>query len=148
MSSTLLALIIGWMVAITGYRMPEHFPSVQFEPHSFFVEKVCGGNECDAQGWYNDKGIIYIDERHYLVLSENSYPVKPDQSHAEAVSLLGHESVHFLQDLSGKFTKKSCENFLSREEEAFTAQRIGMIPYLKFLIPRPTVRRSYRCPQE
>jgi len=148
MNSTLLALIMGWMVTITGYPVPDYLPNIQFEPHSFFVEKVCDGRECDAQGWYNDAGMIYIDEKHQSVLSESSYPEKPDQNHAEAASLVGHESVHFLQDLSGKFKEKSCENFLAREEEAFTAQRIGMIPYLKYLIPRSNMRRPYRCPNK
>lgn len=136
------------MVAITGYANPISLPDVQFRPHSFFVENVCGGQECPAMGWYNDSGVIYIDKFYKMILAENSYPDEPDQVHAEAVSLLGHEVVHYLQDRSGKFKEKTCKNFLDRDEEAFRAQRIGMLPYLKFLIQRPIMYRPYRCPYE
>ena len=115
MSNILLALVMSWMVAITGYQTPAQLPKVQFEPHSFFVEKVCGGVECPSTGWYNDAGIIYLDQSFQTILSENSYPAKPDEAHARVVSILGGEIVHYLQDLSGKYTVKSCENFLSRD---------------------------------
>ncbi|MFA5830675.1 MAG: hypothetical protein WC878_02485 [Candidatus Paceibacterota bacterium] len=145
MSFLLLNIIMGWMVAITGYTPPAQMPNVQFEPHSFFVEKVCGGKECAAKGWYNDAGTIYLDETYQTVLSEDSYPAKPDRQHAMAASMLGHESVHYLQDLSGKFTEKTCTNFLIREEQAFFAQRVGMRPYLNFFVPWENSGPAYRC---
>jgi len=148
MSSILLKLVLTWLVTITGYTLPANLPNVQFEPHSFFVEKVCGGKECPATGWYNDAGIIFLDQLYQTVLSENSYPAKPDRSHAEAVSVLGHEAVHYLQDLSGKYTEKSCKNFLAREEQAFYAQRIGMRPYLNYFLPWQSTGRAYRCPSK
>jgi len=145
MNSTLLALIVGWMVIITGYPTPSSLPNVQFEPHSFFVEKVCGGKECLATGWYNDSGTIFLDQSYQTVLSKSSYPIKPDKPHAEAVSVLGHETVHYLQDLSGKYMEKTCKNFLKREEEAFYFQRIGMCPYLNFFILWQSSDPAYRC---
>jgi len=145
MSSLLLGIIIGWMVAITGYAPPAALPSVQFEPHSFFVEKVCGGKECAAKGWYNDAGIIYLDEQYQAGLSGDSYPEKPSREQATAASVLGHESVHYLQDLSGKYKEKTCKNFLAREEQAFFAQRIGMRPYLKYFVPWENSGPAYSC---
>ncbi len=76
------------------------------------MEHVCLGNDkCTVAGWYNDNGIIYLDER-----------VK-GQEDAMTRSLIVHEIVHYLQDLSGKYDHESCDDQLLREREAYSIQR-------------------------
>ena len=77
-------------------------PEIQLKPHSFFVEHACGGRECNVLGWYNDKGIVYIDERYN------------DFEDSFTSSLIVHEFVHYLQPED----MDSCE----REREAYYVQ--------------------------
>ncbi len=107
---TVLPVLMSWVVHLSGYGMPEQLPVVQYEPHAFFVEKVCGGRECNAVGWYNDQGIIYIDEKYR------------DDEGTFAASLLTHELTHYVQHQSGKFDSLSCEDSLAREREAYRVQ--------------------------
>jgi len=87
----LLPVLLSWASHLSGYPMPDAPPSVEFRPHSFFVDNVCGGRECNAVGWYNDQDVVYIDEKY--ANEESSF----------ASSLLVHELTHFLQHRSGKF---------------------------------------------
>ena len=43
-----------------------------------------------------------------------------------------HELVHYLQDISGKFDYKSCEDYVFKEREAYSIQR----QYLKRIAQR------------
>lgn len=106
----ILPVLLSWAVHLSGYPSPDHPPAISFEPHSFFVEHVCGGRECTAVGWYNDEDIIYIDERY-----------RGDVG-TFASSLLVHELTHFLQHRSGKFDSHSCEDSVVREREAYNVQ--------------------------
>lgn len=108
----LLPILLSWAVHISGYPMPEQPPELEFKRHSFFVEQVCGGRECAAMGWYNDKGIVYIDN------------ALRDADGALATSVLVHELTHHLQHLSGKFADSSCQDSLLREREARRVQFI------------------------
>ena len=105
-----LQLLLSWAVHLSQYSAPEQPPAVHFEPHSFFVEHVCGGKECRAVGWYNDQGIIYIDEKYQ------------HEDSRFAASLLVHEMVHYLQHLSGNYDSHSCEDSVAREREAYYIQ--------------------------
>ena len=60
----LLPILMSWAVYLSDYPMPAEMPQVKFEPHRFFVDKVCAGKECNAVGWYNDERVIYIDEKY------------------------------------------------------------------------------------
>ena len=106
-----IAVLLGWAVHLSAYPKPEKPPRVQFKPHSFFTANACSGRECKAVGWYNDKGIVYIDER--LRNAESMF----------ARSLFVHEFVHYLQDLSGNFDSNSCPDIVMREREAYAVQR-------------------------
>lgn len=106
----LLPILLSWAVRLSGYPMPEQPPVVEFKPHGFFVEEVCGGKECPAVGWYNDQGIVYIDQKY-----ENDDSTFPS-------SLLVHEFTHYLQHMSGGFDSLSCEDSMNREREAYRVQ--------------------------
>lgn len=108
--STTTAVLLSWAVHLSGYPAPEQPPQVRFEPHAFFVQNVCAGRECPAVGWYNDAGIVYIDDRY--LDDESMFPA----------SLLVHEFVHYLQDMSGEYNSLSCEDSRAREREAYHAQ--------------------------
>ena len=108
--SSVLPILLAWAVHLSDYGDPERLPTLHFKPHSFFVERVCGGRECNAVGWYNDELTIYIDERYQ---HNNSSFV---------ASLIVHELVHYLQHLSGHFDSLSCEDSVLREREAYYIQ--------------------------
>ncbi|MGH8543941.1 MAG: hypothetical protein ACREX3_09995 [Gammaproteobacteria bacterium] len=108
--STTLEILLTWAVYLSSYPAPAVAPQVQFQPHSFFVEKVCANKECRAVGWYNDEGIVYIDEKYRHTDSEF------------ANSLVVHELVHYLQHMSGKYDSHSCEDSVAREREAYYIQ--------------------------
>ena len=109
----LLVILLSWASHLSTYSYPETPPEYQFKPHVFFVEHAChGSDKCNAGAWYNDQGVIYIDDR----LQDWDDPM--------VRSVIVHELVHYLQDLSGKFNKKNCEEQLRREREAYAIQRI------------------------
>ena len=107
---TLLPVLLSWAAHLSHYPMPDEMPQVEFEPHAFFVQRVCAGRECNAVGWYNDEHIIYIDEKYRL--DDDSF----------ATSLVVHELTHYLQHLSGRFDSHSCADSLQREREAYEVQ--------------------------
>ncbi len=108
--SSTLPIMLSWAVYLSGYNAPAEPPSLSFEPHSFFVERVCVGRECNAVGWYNDEHVIYIDKKYQF-----------DESRFVS-SLIVHELVHHLQHLSARFDSLSCEDSLTREREAYHIQ--------------------------
>ncbi len=133
---TILPILLSWAVHLSDYPMPARFPAVEFVPHSFFVENVCGGKDCTAVGWYNDQDVIYIDERY----------MHQDTSFAH--SLLVHELVHYLQDMSGEFDSRSCEHSRAREREAYHVQNSYIIQAeisIARISPSPTFCRYDRA---
>ena len=122
---TTIAVVLAWAVQLSGYDGPETPPAVEFKPHSFFVKHACGGRDCDAMGWYNDRGVVYVDER------------LRNQDTVFTRSLLVHEFVHYLQDLSGKFDTDACADQIQREREAYAYQRMyvaevhGQVAFLR-----------------
>ena len=101
MNEPLVIILLSWSCHLSGYPMAE-LPEIQFKSHEFFVEHACGGRECNVLGWYNDKRIIYIDERYN----------DPEDSFTS--SLIVHEMVHYLQPKD----MDSC----AREREAYHVQ--------------------------
>jgi len=106
----IFAILMSWASHLSGYPMPHELPEVRFEKHTFFVENVCGGKECNVAGWYNDADVVYIDERYRNL--ESGF----------ATSLVVHEFTHYLQHKSGGFKSLSCEDSISREREAYYVQ--------------------------
>lgn len=107
----LVSALLSWAVTLSSYPNPEMPPRVEFKAHRFFVEKACKNKECKAFGWYNDEGVVYLDER-----------IRDPQS-TEASSIWVHEFVHYLQHRSGKFNSTSCPDQMTREREAYAVQR-------------------------
>lgn len=111
-STHMIAVLLSWTVHLSSYPHPGNPPIVEYRPHSFFVEHACLGNEkCRASGWYDNNGIVYIDER-----------IK-DQDDAVTRSVYVHEFTHYLQDLSRKFNNNDCADHQKREREAYSVQR-------------------------
>ena len=126
----ILAILLSWASHLSGYPMPADLPEIRFEQHEFFVESACGGKDCDVVGWYNDAGIVYIDERYRDI--ESGF----------ATSLVVHEFTHYLQHKSGAFESLSCEDSISREREAYYVQNLYIIEALAridTIHPRPTL---------
>ena len=108
----MIAVLISWTAFLSHYPYPEKMPELDYEPHSFFVEHACLGNEkCRVAGWYDNNGVVYIDE------------VLKNQDDAVTRSVVVHEFTHYLQDLSGQFVSGNCEDHMKREREAYSVQR-------------------------
>jgi hypothetical protein len=114
----ILAILLSWASHLSGYPLPAETPEVRFESHPFFVENVCGGNECNVVGWYNDADVVYIDERYRNL--EGGF----------ASGLVVHEFTHYLQHKSGDFQSLSCEDSIEREREAYHVQNRYIIEAL------------------
>ncbi len=110
-ADALLTILLSWAVYISPYPAPDSLPKLEQRPHVFFVNNVCGGVECNVVGWYNDEGVIYLDE----ALAESRDDI------------LVHELVHYLQHISGDFTSNSCADSVYREREARRVQTQYMI---------------------
>lgn len=114
----ILAILLSWASHLSGYPLPAETPEVRFEEHAFFVENVCGGDDCNVVGWYNDADVVYIDERYRDI--EGGF----------ASGLVVHEFTHYLQDKSGDFESLSCEDSIEREREAYHVQNRYIIEAL------------------
>jgi hypothetical protein len=122
-------MLMGWAVHLSGYPEPEQMPRLEYRVHEFFVNEVCGQRECRVVGWYNDSGIVYVDER--LKESASGF----------AKSLVVHELVHYLQHQSGKYDTYSCQDSLQREREAYSIQNDFLLQVgnaVTPMRPRPT----------
>lgn len=109
----LILVLLSWASHLSSYPYPDAGPEYSLRPHTFFIEHACGGNrKCSIAAWYNNDGTIYLDER----LENWDDPV--------VRSVIVHELVHYLQDLSGKFRNDDCNDQLKREREAYAIQRI------------------------
>jgi len=116
----LLIILLSWAVHLSGYPMPDVLPEIRFKPHAFFVEHACGGKECNVLGWYNDEGVIFIDDR------------RRDLNNGFTSSLLVHEFVHYLQpaDMDG----------CARQTEAYAVQN----RYIEIVLTT-TYRARFKC---
>ena len=108
----MITVLLSWTVHLSGYPHPGNAPEIQFRPHVFFIEHACIGNtNCRVAGWYDNAGIIYIDER------------LKGQDDAFTRSLYVHELTHYLQDINNKYENKDCSDHQKREREAYSIQR-------------------------
>jgi hypothetical protein len=118
-------VLLSWAVLASHYPEPSEPPRVEFKPHAFFVENVCLGKPCNALGWYNDQGVVYLDERIR----------NPDNPESRSIWI--HEFVHYLQHKSGKYASQDCNDKMAREKEAYAIQNrylagaYGFSPFLR-----------------
>ncbi len=112
---TLLPALLGWASQLSGYALPSELPQLEYRNHAFFVENACGSRECNVIGWYDDQGVVYIDEQ----LRDSPSPF--------AKGLVVHELVHYLQHKSGEFDTFDCADSLQRERQAYSVQNSFML---------------------
>ncbi|MEE8234553.1 MAG: hypothetical protein V3R41_07715 [Gammaproteobacteria bacterium] len=128
-TAQLLKVLLSWAVTLSSYSAPAQLPAVEYKPETYFHEQACGGRPCSILAWYDNNGTIYMDDR----LSQ--------QTDVMTRSMLVHEIVHYLQDLSGKFDNTNCEDHARREREAYAIQReygiraSGSVLFIRIVIP-------------
>lgn len=124
MSPETIAWLLSWAVFYTGYPMPDELPVIEWVPHSFFVQRICNNVDsiefpCAVRAMYDDNidGIIFLDEWF------------KDKTNGFTKSIIVHEIVHYLQDISGDWKEienwpheKRCQERKFRQVEAYMAQ--------------------------
>lgn len=140
MNPELIAYLLSWAVFYTGYSMPDQLPVIEFVPRSYFVWRICDNidtpkSPCVVRAMYDDDidGFIFLDQVFKGKINEF------------AKSIIVHEMVHYLQDMSGdwKEIKKwprdiRCQERLYRQREAYMVQDKYMLDVYgkKRLLPR------------
>jgi hypothetical protein len=110
MDAKLLAVLLSWTVNLSSYPHPGETPEILYKPYQFFVDIACNGHEkCDAVAWYNNDNIIFLDDRIH------------GNTDAYTRSVVVHELVHYLQDISGNYDDMDCN--LHAKREAYSVQR-------------------------
>ena len=111
-TARLIGVLLSWTAQLSGYAYPSTAPQLERVQREYLVEHACGGDaHCRVVAWYDDKNTIYLDDR----VEDLEDPI--------VRSVIVHELVHYLQDLSGKFDALKCEDQLTREREAYSVQR-------------------------
>jgi len=106
----LMLILLSSIKLIGGYPIPEELPVVHFVPHGVLEEKACH-KPCPVLGWFSLDNQIYLDDQLDL------------KGSVQARSILLHELVHYVQQVSGKFDgMRTCEGWVQREKEAYTIQ--------------------------
>ena len=115
MSSTDLAELVAQLLAaihsISGYPLPDAAPAVRLASLSEMQAIVCRG-PCQVRGFYTRENGVVLNET--LDLAHDT----------TAQSVLLHELVHYVQQLSGKFERlpDRCDRWFAREYEAYEIQ--------------------------
>ena len=128
-TAQLLKILLSWAVTLSSYSAPDQPPTVVYKPESYFHEHACGGRPCSILAWYDNNGAIFMDKR------------LQQQTDVMTRSMLVHEMVHYLQDLSGRYDNSSCEDHARREREAYAIQReygiraSGSVLFIRKVIP-------------
>jgi hypothetical protein len=101
---------------LSKYSIPDQLPTVHRVPHERIEELNCGGDKCAALAVYRSGEGIYIDDA-----------LKPETS-IFARSVLLHELVHYLQDVSNELASaEPCDRWYRREQEAYAIQKQFLI---------------------
>ena len=108
----LYVVLLSWAVTLTGYQMPASPPQVVKVPHTYLIEKACGGRECKVLGWFPPGETVYVDDR-----------LNP-RDNLLAASIVVHEMVHYLQyRAAATGLDFSCAQAIALERQAYGAQR-------------------------
>ena len=136
------ASLLSWAVTLSGYPAPAEPPVVVIQPHAYFVEHACHGQECKVLGWYAGGRNVYVDQ------------TLDAESSLFASSIVVHEMVHYLQGVArGDDALKagaafsvapSCEQSVSWEREAYAVQREYIMRYGAYL-PVGTAMMDVHC---
>ena len=107
----LLPALLHAIHYISKYPLPEESPPIYRVPHARIEQLACG-RECAALAAYRSGDGIYLDDT-----------LKPE-SNLFARSVLLHELVHYVQDVSKELAAaKPCERWYRREQEAYAIQK-------------------------
>jgi hypothetical protein len=110
MNDLLPALLVA-VDFLSKYPRPDELPPVHRVPHATIEQFACG-KPCAALAVYRPGEGIYLDEA-----------LKPE-SNIFARSVLLHELVHYVQDVSHELVAiRPCERWYRREQEAYAIQK-------------------------
>lgn len=114
-----------WTLILSSYA-PTEPPTIVYMSHGFMEAVACSGQPCGITG-------LFI-EGDSVIFVEVDLPIEKEEE------VIIHETVHYLQELSGKFTD-SCFDRSRREVEAYMISR----QYTK-LMGRPAFPMGGRRP--
>lgn len=114
-SDELLALVSELFAVISSvstYPEPYHLPAVQLKPLPELQAMVCRGGACQLRGFYMPRRGVFLND---------TLDIRND---VVARSVLLHELVHHVQEVSGRFNSvpHACDRWWSREKEAYEIQ--------------------------
>lgn len=146
MTPELILYLLSWATFFSGYPMPDELPVIEFRPHSYFVMRMCNNFEsaedpCPVTAMYSDydSGILYLDR----IFNQKKITSKIE-------SIIVHEMIHYLQDLSGKYKdidswepNVACDAKDTRQREAYYAQDAYM--RTAYGLRRSRVRKHIKC---
>jgi len=98
--------------------------------HAKLEEMFCKSKRCPVYGGYVGDGKLYIDSQ----LDDSTY----------SQSIVLHEIVHYLQDLSGKYGK-DCQSWYQNEKEAYAIQNQWLYEQGVFKQAGMGFMRTARC---
>lgn len=107
----LLPALLDAIDQLSKYSRPNDMPAIHRVPSETVQELACGA-KCGALATYRSGEGIYLDQR-----------LKPETSLFDR-SVLLHELVHYVQDLSNEHgDMRPCERWYYREIEAYAIQK-------------------------
>jgi len=119
--------LVAWAVTLTGYAMPAEMPVIHYRDHAHFIEMVCDGvdtkqSPCANRAYYND------EKDAIIVLNTKYWEINKEWTEYQQ-SIILHEIVHYLQDMTGKYVdwaewhgEKHCRLRDFRQREAYMIQ--------------------------
>lgn len=117
----LMPALVSALDQLSKYHRPVALPKVIRVPHERIEAMVCHAT-CGALAAYRPGEGIYLDER-----------LKPETQLFDR-SILLHELVHYLQDMSDELGgMRPCQRWYQREQEAYAIQKIFL-----FMTASPT----------
>ena len=112
--NTIVAGLLAWITAHSGYPMPDQTPVIALVPHAQVAKLACD-EDCPALGVYPDDNVVYIDDALQI------------ETNVCARSALLHELVHYLQDKNGQFLNVApVLRSRLREHEAYGIQQVWL----------------------
>jgi hypothetical protein len=108
---SLVSDLFAVISSVSTYPEPYHLPDVHLKPLAELQAMVCKG-PCQLRGFYLPRKGVFLNDTLDL------------QADLIARSVLLHELVHHVQELSGRFDSlpHRCDRWWSREKEAYEIQ--------------------------
>jgi hypothetical protein len=107
----LVSELFAVISSLSTYPQPYHLPPVQLKPIAELQAMVCKG-PCQLRGFYLPRKGVFLND---------TLDIRND---VLARSVLLHELVHHVQEVSGRFNSlpNQCARWWSREREAYEIQ--------------------------